>query len=112
MLRNRNSRFDVRELWKIFVKAGRPGWEGIIPIYNNYVLVTQIIGRPILFFILMFVPCVNFVIGIMILIDLAKAFGKSGGYVVGMILLPFIFIPMLAFGDATYNGPVYQPEQG
>ncbi len=95
-------------LWKIFVKAGRPGWEGIIPIYNQYVLTTQIIGRPILFFILCLVPCVNIIISIMLMLDLAKAFGKSAGFAVGMILLPFIFIPMLAFSDATYSGPVHQ----
>ena len=95
-------------MWKIFVKAGRPGWEGIIPIYNNYVLTTQIIGRPILFFILTLVPCVNFIIMILLMIDLAKAFGKSTGFAIGMIVLPFIFLPMLAFGDATYSGPVHQ----
>ena len=65
--------------------------------------------------LLMFVPVVNVVIGIIVLLDLAKVFGKSSGFGVGLIFLAFIFIPILAFGDAQYLGPIagqavgYQP---
>ena len=92
-------------LWKIFEKAGKPGWAGIVPIYNIIVLL-EIVGRPLWWIVLMFVPCVSIVVGILLCIDLAKAFGKDAGYGVGMALLPFVFFPMLAFSDARYVGPV------
>src|SRR6185295_4091466 len=92
-------------LWKIFEKAGKPGWAGIVPIYNIIVWL-EIVGRPIWWIVLMFVPCVSIVVGILLCIDLAKAFGKGAGYGVGMALLPFVFFPMLAFSDARYVGPV------
>lgn len=97
----------IAGMWKLFVKAGQPGWAAIVPIYNTYVM-TQIVGRPILWFILTFIPCVNFVAMVLIMIDLAKSFGKSTGYAIGMVLLPFIFIPMLGFGDAQYSGPSFK----
>lgn len=97
----------IAGMWKLFVKAGQPGWAAIVPIYNTYVM-TQIVGRPILWFILTFIPCVNFVAMVLIMIDLAKSFGKSTGYAIGMILLPFVFIPMLGFGDAQYSGPSFK----
>jgi hypothetical protein len=92
-------------LWKIFEKAGKPGWAGIVPIYNAIVLL-EIVGRPLWWIVLLLVPCVNFVVGILLSIDVAKAFGKSPAYGVGLALLPFIFFPMLAFSDARYVGPV------
>lgn len=97
----------IAGLWKLFAKAGQPGWAAIVPIYNTYVM-TQIVGRPILWFILTFVPCINIVAMILIMIDLAKSFGKSTGYAIGMIILPFIFIPMLGFSDAQYGGPSFK----
>lgn len=90
--------------WKIFTKAGKPGWASIIPIYNTIVLL-EIIGRPIWWFILLFIPLVNIVILVIISIDLAKAFGKGAGYALLLIFLPFIGFPMLAFGNATYKKP-------
>lgn len=98
----------IAGMWKLFVKAGQPGWAAIVPIYNQYVLTTQIAGRPILWFILMLVPCVNIVAAILVMIDVAKSFGKDTGYAIGMVLLPFIFIPMLGFGDAQYGGPAFK----
>src|SRR5262249_47049540 len=91
-------------LWKIFDKAGKPGWAGIVPIYNVIVLL-EIIGRPLWWIVLMFVPCVSIVVGIILCIDLAKSFGKDVAYGIGLALLGFIFFPMLAFGDARYVGP-------
>jgi hypothetical protein len=91
-------------LWKIFEKAGKPGWAGIVPIYNAIVLL-EIVGRPIWWFVLLLVPCVGIVVGIILCIDVAKSFGKDAGYGIGLALLGFIFFPMLAFGDARYVGP-------
>lgn len=92
-------------LWKIFVKAGKPGWGAIIPIYNMYCLFEMSFGTGWLF-LLCFVPCVNAVMMIIMWIKLAQAFGKGAGYGVGILLVPFIFLPMLGFGDAQYVGPV------
>jgi hypothetical protein len=92
-------------LWKIFEKAGKPGWAGIVPFYNMIVLL-EIVGRPLWWIVLLLVPCVGIVVAILLCIDLAKAFGKSPAYGVGLALLGFIFFPMLALSDARYVGPV------
>jgi hypothetical protein len=90
--------------WKIFVNAGQPGWAGIIPFYNWWVML-KIVGRPGWWFILFFIPFVNIVILIIVYNDLSKSFGKTAGFTVGLVLLGFIFFPILAFGDARYLGP-------
>ena len=97
--------FFIYCMWRIFVKAGKPGWAAIVPIYNVLVEL-EIVGRPWWWLLLLLVPLVNVVIGIMVLLDMAKVFGKGTGFGIGLILLPFIFIPMLAFGDARYLGPI------
>jgi uncharacterized protein DUF5684 len=89
-------------LWKVFEKAGQPGWAAIVPIYNVYVL-NQIAGRDILWFILALIPCVNIVAIILISIDVARKFGQETGFGIGLAFLPFIFYPMLGFGSAQYN---------
>ncbi len=103
--------FEIAALWKVFVKAGHPGWAAIIPIYNIYVLL-KVIGRPgwwLLLFLIALIPFVGwivvFVISIIIAIDLAKSFAKSTAFAVGLIFLNFIFIPILGFGDSVYVGP-------
>ncbi|KAF0111825.1 MAG: hypothetical protein FD147_627 [Chloroflexi bacterium] len=92
-------------LWRIYVKAGKPGWAAIIPIYNILVQL-EILGRPWWYLLLMLIPLVNIVVGIMLIFDLAKVFGKSTGFGFGLLFLSFIFIPILAFGDAKYQGPI------
>lgn len=91
-------------LWKIFEKAGRQGWEGIVPFYNVYLL-TQILGLPIMWFIFMFIPCLNIVAGVMISLALTKAFGKEQPFAIGVILLPIVFLPLLAFGEDKFTAP-------
>jgi hypothetical protein len=90
--------------WKMFEKAGKPGWAAIIPIYNLIVLL-EIIGKPIWWILLFLIPCVNFIVSILVALDVAKSFGKSAGFGVGLAFLPFIFYPILGFGDARYVGP-------
>jgi hypothetical protein len=90
--------------WKIFTKAGQPGWACIIPIYNLYVW-CKIVGRPWWWILLMLIPFVNFIILIILTIDLAKSFGKGVGFGIGLLLLAVIFFPILAFGSAQYQGP-------
>jgi len=94
----------IAALWKVFSKAGQPGWASIIPILNIY-FVCKIAGRPGWWVILMLVPFVNFIIWIILCIDLAKSFGKGAGFGIGLVLLAFIFFPILGFGSAQYQGP-------
>lgn len=89
--------------WKLFVKAGEPGWAVLIPFYGQYVLFKIAMGNGWLF-LLAFVPIVNIVVSIMVLFKLAQAFGKGIGYGFGLLFLAPIFICMLAFGDAEYVG--------
>jgi len=101
--------FIIIATWRVFTKAGKPGWASIIPFYNTYVLL-KIVGRPGWWLVLMFIPLVNIVIAIIVTIDLAKAFGKGGGFAVLLILLPFIGFAILGFSkDAVYVGPVADP---
>ena len=90
--------------WKIFVKAGKPGWACIIPIYNIIVLL-EIVGKPWWWLLLMLIPFVNIVLAIWMTNLLSKSFGKNEGFTVGLILLGIIFYPILGFGDAQYQGP-------
>ena len=92
----------IVSMWKVFVKAGQPGWAAIVPIYNAYVFL-KIAGKPGWWLIMLFIPVLNLVFGIMALAAFAKKFGKGGGFVVGLIFLPVVFYPILAFGDAQYS---------
>lgn len=93
----------IASLWKIFEKAGKPGWAALVPIYNLVVLL-EIVGRPVWWVILMLIPYVNIIFSIIVNIDLAKKFGKTTGFGIGLALLGFIFYPILGFGDAKYEG--------
>ncbi|MBV6462125.1 MAG: hypothetical protein HJHJAOHD_02268 [Flavobacteriales bacterium] len=99
----------IASMWKVFTKAGKPGWAAIVPIYNIIVLL-QIVGRPTWWIILFLIPIVSLIIMIMVMIDVAKSFGKGGGFAAGLILLGIIFWPILAFGDAQYVGPAAAPK--
>ena len=90
-------------MWKVFTKAGEPGWGSIIPILNLYFL-CKIAGRPGWWLLLMLIPVVNLIVWIIVCVDIAKNFGKGAGFGIGLALLGFIFFPILAFSDATYQG--------
>jgi FtsH-binding integral membrane protein len=94
--------------WRIFTKAGKPGWACIIPIYN-FIVLMEIIGKPWWWLLLMLIPLVNIVIYIMILNEISKSFGKGVGFTLGLLFLNIIFLPILAFGDAQYVGPGGRP---
>ncbi len=88
--------------WKIYSKAGKPGWACIVPIYNIIVLL-QIIKKPVWWIILLLIPFVNFIILLIIQIQLAKVFGKGVGFGLGLIFFGPIFLALLAFGSAEYQ---------
>lgn len=94
----------IAGMWQTFTKAGKPGWAAIIPIYNIWILL-EIIGRPGWWLILFFIPFVNFVVQIIVSLELAKSFGRSLIYGLGLAFFPFIFYLILGFGDAQYEGP-------
>jgi len=91
-------------MWKVFTKAGKPGWAAIIPIYN-YIVLCEIVGKPIWWFLLMLFPCTSFIFLIWVYNLVAKSFGKSEGFTIGLVILGPIFWPILGFGDAVYLGP-------
>jgi hypothetical protein len=94
----------IASMWRIFTKAGKPGWASIVPIYNLIVML-EIARKPVWWIVLFFIPFVSFVMAIVVLASVANNFGKGGGFVVGMLFLPMIFYPILAFGDAQYIQP-------
>jgi hypothetical protein len=93
----------VAGMWKTFVKAGHPGWACLVPIYNLIILM-KIAGRPAWWLVLYLIPLVSLIVGIIVSMDIAKAFGKGAGFGIGLALLAPVFYPILGFGDAQYVG--------
>ncbi len=98
----------IAGIWKVFTKAGKPGWAAIVPIYNLIILL-EIAGKPLWWFILFLIPIANLVAAILVGIAVAQKFGKGSGFGVGLALLGFIFYPILGFGDAKYQGASQPP---
>jgi hypothetical protein len=90
-------------MWKVFTKAGEPGWACIVPIYNN-MIVARIAGQPEVNGLLACIPIIGLIWGFPILFDFCRAFGKGTGFAVAMIFFPFICIPILGFGSAEHEG--------
>lgn len=101
----------VAGLWKMFEKAGKPGWAAIVPIYNIVVII-EIIGKPLWWILLWLIPCVNIVIGIWGMNLLMKSFGKDSLYTVLALFFPFIIFPVIGFGNDPYLGPSAAEAQG
>lgn len=91
-------------MWKVFQKAGRPGWESIVPFYNLYVLTVEIAKMEIVWFILMLIFPISIYAGIKVGMVIAPKFGKEANFGIGLGLLPMIFYPILGFGAATFQG--------
>lgn len=87
--------------WKVFTKAGQEGWKSIIPFYNTYVQL-QITKQPTIWMLYFFIPFVNIYFAVKHVHGLSLAFGKDVGFTVGLIFVPYIFYPILAFGDSKY----------
>lgn len=94
----------IAGMWKTFEKAGKPGWAALIPIYNIYIMI-EIVGKPSIWLLWCLIPCVNIVFSIWLINLVSKSFGKEEGFTVGLVLLGFIFWPILGFGSAKYIGP-------
>lgn len=92
--------------WKVFEKAGQPGWGALIPVYNLYLLL-RIAQRPTWWLILYAIPFVSVIPLVLVPLDIARYFGKSGLFGVGLIFCGFVFYPILGFGSAQYWRPTY-----
>jgi hypothetical protein len=95
----------IASMWKVFVKAGQPGWAVLVPIYNVMIML-KMTGKPTWWLILFCVPVANFVVMFLVVVALAKSFGKGTGFGLGMLFFGFVFYPILGFGDAQYTAPV------
>ena len=86
--------------WRVFERAGHPGWMAIIPILNLYVL-CKVAQKPGWFVLLFFIPIVNLIMTFVVSFGVAERFRRGAGFGIGLALLPFIFYPILAFGEDT-----------
>ncbi|RLD52326.1 MAG: hypothetical protein DRI94_03485 [Bacteroidetes bacterium] len=103
--------FEIAAFWKVFVKAGKPGWAAIIPIYNIIVML-EITGKPIWWIvIILLIPIVNIIFLIWMINLISLSFGKDTGFTLGLIFLAPIFWPILGFGKAEYKGPAAKEAQ-
>jgi hypothetical protein len=102
--------FLIAAMWKLFEKAGQPGWAAIVPIYNTYIML-KIGGKPGWWLLLMFIPVVNIIFAVRMINMISKSFGKDEGFTVGLVLLGIVFFPILGFGEARYLGPYGNPEE-
>lgn len=99
----------IVSMWIIFQKAGRHGWAAIIPIYNTIVQFQVAKMNPwlVLLYLLAIIPIVGqllcLVLNIVVVAKMGSAFNKGTGFIIGMIFLPFIFYPILAFGGSQYD---------
>jgi hypothetical protein len=99
----------IAGLWKVFEKAGQPGWAAIVPIYNYYIM-TKIIGKPGYWAALMIIPYIGVIWAIWSFNLLSKSFGKDTGFTIGIVFLPFIFLPIMGFDKSIqYQGPAGNP---
>ncbi len=111
--------FYIIGMWKLFTKAGRPGWAAIVPFYNNYVL-CEVAGLNWYWFLIGLLPTVigffvdsSFINGLLNLVsifvnvniyfNLSKKFGKDTGWVVLMVFFGFIMLPIYGYNKEVYN---------
>ncbi|TMI77777.1 MAG: hypothetical protein E6H10_18350 [Bacteroidetes bacterium] len=100
--------FLIAAQWKVFTKAGQPGWAAIIPIYNIYIM-TKIAGKPGIWTLLCLIPVVNIIFVVWLYNMISKSFGYDEGFTVGLFLLGIVFWPILGFGKSEYRGPYGNP---
>ena len=89
-------------LWIIYTKANQPGWSAIIPVYDIYIW-TQVVNRPWWWTILFFIPPITIIVYIIMLNDLSNRFGQNAWFTLGLLFLPIIFLPVLAFGEYEFD---------
>ena len=88
---------------RVFPKAGRPAWAALVPFYNIYVLVVGVARLSLLWYVLILLPVVQIIAAILVNVEVAKRFGKSEAFGLGLALLGFVFYPILGFGPDQYE---------
>lgn len=101
----------IAGMWKTFSKAGKPGWASLVPIYNVMVM-SEMAGKDAVYGLTVLIPVAGIYFLFVIQLDMVRRFGKDAGYAIGLMLLPFIFWPMLGFGAAQYRGGGGNPGHG
>jgi hypothetical protein len=87
----------------MFPKAGLPRWAALVPFYNVYLLVVSVARLGVLWFVLLWVPVVQIVAALLVNVEVARRFGRSEGFGVGLAMIGFVFYPLIGFGDAKYQ---------
>ena len=93
----------VLGLLGVFPKAGWPWWTALVPGYNIYILVVGVARLGVLWFVLVLVPVVQIIAAILVNLEVARRFGKSEAYGLGLSILGFIFYPLLGFNSDQYQ---------
>lgn len=92
-------------MWRLFTKAGKPGWASLIPIYNTIVML-EIVGKPWWWIFMFMIPFVNWIFIIMFYYEFAKSYGQDVGFTILLLILPYIGFPIMAFSsNIRYVGP-------
>ncbi|MFM8272638.1 MAG: DUF5684 domain-containing protein, partial [Gemmata sp.] len=86
-----------------------PWWAALVPIYNIYVLVVGVARLSLLWFILVLIPVVQIIAAIFVNVEVARRFGKSEAFGLGLALLGFVFYPLLGFGTDRYQEGTAEP---
>jgi hypothetical protein len=87
----------------IFAKAGQSWWAALIPGYNIYVLVVAVARLSTLWFVLVLIPGVQIIAAILVNVEVARRFGRTEAFGLGLALLGFVFYPILALGGSEYQ---------
>lgn len=112
--------------WKMFEKAGEPGWKSFIPFYNEYtvykfswntmifwinficVVLSRLLSNSDMGLLVLIAGVLNLLSAVLyvgISYKLAQSFGQGVAFTIGLIILRPVFILMLGFGSADYIGP-------
>ena len=89
--------------WGVFPKAGQPAWAALVPGYNIYVLVVGVARLSLLWFILVLVPGVQIIAAILVNVEVARRFGRTEAFGLGLALLGFVFYPTLGLDGSKYQ---------
>ena len=92
----------IASLWKVFVKAGQPGWACLIPFYNMWKM-AEIAGKPGWWMFLTMIPFIGFIFAIIIANGISRLFGHGIGMTLLLIFVPFVGYPILGFGSSVYD---------
>lgn len=95
--------FQIAGMWKMFEKAGKPGWAALVPFYGPYIQTEITIGCG-WYFLLAMIPYIGFVYNVYLCYNLSKSFGYPWPFTIGLVLVPYVFYPIIGFSKNPYLG--------